>query len=174
MASESTQHKISRIRKPRVQITYDLEIGDAREKKELPLVVGVLADLQGHSTPNYQLKDRKFVEIEKANFDLVMSKISPALTLAVANKLKGTEGEKREFNLKFETIDDFSPGNLVKNVECLNDLLQKRKSLLDLISKIDTNDKLHSLLLEAAKDSNKAKSLIEAKAEKEASPEVKN
>ncbi|WGL60325.1 type VI secretion system contractile sheath small subunit [Pigmentibacter sp. JX0631] len=171
MASESTQHKISRIRKPRVQITYDLEIGDAREKKELPLVVGVIADLQGHSTPSNALKERKFVDIEKANFDLVMSKISPALNISVANKIKGTEGEKREFNLKFESIDDFKPGNLVKNVECLNELLDKRKSLLDLISKVDTNDKLHLLLLEAAKDSNKAKTLIESK---ETPPETKN
>jgi type VI secretion system protein ImpB len=104
-----------------------------------------------------------------------MSKISPKLNLSVTNKLKGTEGEKREFNLAFESIEDFNPGKIVLKVDILNDLLQRRKSLLDLISKIDTNDKLHTMLLEVSKDTSKAQTLIEKKeAKTEENPETKN
>lgn len=165
MANDSTQHKIGRIRRPRVHITYDLEIGNAQEKKELPLVVGVLADLFGQQAPAAILKDRKFVEIDKGTFNVIMSKIAPKLNIAVPNKLKGVEGEKIELELNFNEINDFKPGNLVTINEPLKSILQRRKDLLDLMAKIDSNDKLHAQLLELSKDAGKIKALIVEKKE---------
>src|SRR3979411_2002872 len=88
MARESTQHKLDRVRSPRVQITYDVEIGDAIELKELPFVLGVLGDFTGQPTePLARLKDRKFVEVNPDNFDSVLEGMKPHLAFTVENKL---------------------------------------------------------------------------------------
>src|ERR1017187_10162844 len=94
MARESTQHKLDRVRSPRVQITYDVEIGGAIELKELPFVVGVLGDLTGQpEQPLAKLKDRKFVDVNPDNFDTVLEGMKPHLSFAVENKL--SEGQMR-------------------------------------------------------------------------------
>lgn len=173
MANDSTQHKIGRIRRPRVHITYDLEIGNAREKKELPLVVGILADLFGQQAPAAALKERKFVEIDKGSFNLIMSKIKPNIKISVPNKLKGVEAEKINLELNFNEIDDFKPGNLVLLNEPLKSILQRRKDLLDVMAKIDSNDKLHTQLLEMSKDAGKVKALIVEKKVEEKKEEKK-
>lgn len=146
---ESTQHKLDRIRPPRVQITYDVEIGGAIQKKELPLVVGILADLAGKpEQPLMALKNRKFVEIDRDNFNAVMASIVPRWVGSVNNTLSGN-GSKLNAELKFHNMDDFSPLNVAKQIEPLRKLLEARGRLSDLLAKLDGNDALDGLLVEA-------------------------
>lgn len=158
MKIESTQHKLDRVRPPRVQITYDVELGGAIEKKELPLVIGILADLSGKpDQPLPKLKERKFVELDKDNFDEVLGSISPRVAFGVENKL-GKPGTNINVELRFKTIEDFSPLNVVNQVAPLKKLLEARGRLSDLLAKLDGNDELDSLLQEvvASNDSLKA------------------
>jgi type VI secretion system protein ImpB len=150
MAKESTQHKLDRVRAPRVQITYDVEIGDAIEMKELPFVMGVLGDLTGQpEKPLAALKERKFVEINPDNFDTVLKGMEPHLAYSVANKLGGEEGSQLKVDLKFEALDDFSPENVAKQIGPLRELLELRTRLSDLRGSLQGNDKLDEMLLEA-------------------------
>ena len=128
MARESTQHKLDRVRSPRVHITYDVEVGNAIEMKELPFVMGILGDLSGQpETPLVALKDRKFVEINPDNFDSVLRGMQPHLAFSVANKLSDNpEAGQVKVNLHFESMDDFSPENVAKQVKPLRDLLELR------------------------------------------------
>jgi type VI secretion system protein ImpB len=144
--SESTQHKLDRIRPPRVQITYDVEIGDAIEMKELPFVGGILADLSGQpAEPLPKLKDRKFVEIDRDNFNEVMAACKPRLTFQVDNKLSDDDG-KFNLELNFRNMEDFDPVNVLKQVEPLRKLYDARQRLSDLLTKLDGNDELDQLL----------------------------
>lgn len=143
---ESTQHKLSRIRAPRVHITYDVEIGDAIEVKEIPFVVGVLGDFSGKPEEALpRVRDRKFIEIDRDNFDQVLAKIKPRLALRVDNKLTNDES-KMNLELKFNSIQDFEPDNVVQQVDPLRKLVDARRRLSDLLSKMDGNDKLESIL----------------------------
>lgn len=143
---ESLQHKLDRVRAPRVHITYDVEIGDAIEMKEIPFVVGVLAELSGKpEEPLPRLKDRKFVEIDRDNFDNVLQGMRPRLAFKVDNKLTG-EDTKIGVDLRFKSIDDFHPERVVQQVEPLRKLVEARTRLSDLLSKLDGNDKLDELL----------------------------
>lgn len=145
--AESIQHKLSRVRPPRVQITYDVEIGDAIEKKELPFVVGVMADLSGkQENPKPKVSDRKFVEIDRDNFNDVMAKLKPRLAFRVPNRLGGDGGDNLNVALEFENIDDFRPEQLVQQVPALNKLFEARQKLRDLLTKLDGNDELDALL----------------------------
>jgi type VI secretion system protein ImpB len=146
--AESTQHKLDRIRPPRVQITYDVEIGGAIEKKELPFVVGIMADLSGKpDEPLPRLKDRKFVEIDRDNFNDVLEAIAPRLALRVDNKLSN-DGSKLNVELRFHHMDDFNPVNVLKQVEPLRKLYDARQRLTDLLAKLDGNDALDARLQE--------------------------
>ena len=145
---ESTQHKLDRVRSPRVHITYDVEIGGAIENKELPFVLGVLGDFSG--MPEEQLprvRDRKFVEIDRDNFDQVLAAMKPRLAYRVDNKLTN-DGSKMGVELRFKSLDDFHPDNIVQQVEPLHKLVEARKKLSDLLSKMDGNDKLETMLNE--------------------------
>lgn len=143
--SDSLQKWVGRNRPPRVQITYDVEIGDSVEKKELPMVVGLMADLSGHPAMALpKLKERRFVEIDRDNFNDIMAKISPRLDLSVADAMKGDGNIKVELN--FKAFDDFHPEALVKQVPRLAKLLEARQQLRDLLAKLDGNDELDSLL----------------------------
>lgn len=143
--SDSLQNWVGRNRPPRVQITYDVEIGDAVEKKELPMVVGLLADLSGQPAIALpKLKDRRFVEIDRDNFNEIMGKISPRLDLSVADAMKGEGSIKVELN--FKEFDDFHPESIVRQVPRLAKLLEARQQLRDLLAKLDGNDELDSLL----------------------------
>ncbi|MHA6493085.1 type VI secretion system contractile sheath small subunit [Pseudomonas borbori] len=144
--AESTQHKLDRIRPPRVQITYDVEIGDAIEKKELPLVVGILADLSGKpDNPLPKLGERRFVEIDRDNFNGVLASIAPRATLQVDNTISGDDS-KLNVELRFNHIDDFDPVNIVTQVTPLRRLFEARQRLRDLLTKLDGNDDLDKLL----------------------------
>lgn len=157
--AESTQHKLSRVRPPRVQITYDLEIGDAIEMRELPFVVGILSDLAGkpESAPP-PIKDRKLVEIDRDNFNEVLASIGPRLAFQVPNRL-ADDDSKLNVELKFRHIDEFEPQNLVQKVEPLKKLFEARQRLNDLIAKLDGNDNLDGLLQEIAADSGDLKKI---------------
>ena len=146
MPKESLQKKIGRVRPPRVQITYDVETGGAIEKKELPFVAGVLADLSGNpAAPLPAIKDRKFVEIDRDNFDQVLAKMAPRLTFKVDNKLSNDD-TKMGVELKFSSMEDFEPQRLAEQVEPLRKLMELRKKLANLRSSLYGNDKLEKML----------------------------
>jgi len=157
MARESTQHKLDRVRSPRVHITYDVEIGDAIEMKELPFVMGVLGDLTGQpEQPLAALKDRKFVEINPDNFDSVLKGMQPHLSYAVPNKLSDDPNAGQvAVNLKFESLEDFNPDNVAKQVGPLKELLDLRTRLSDLRGSLQGNDKLDDALFEAVSSTEK-------------------
>jgi type VI secretion system protein ImpB len=147
MAKESTQHTLDRVRKPRVQITYDVEVNGAMQLKELPFVVGVMGDFSGKPEKALPpLKDRKFVQIDRDNFDQVLAGMNPRATFRVDDKLTGTEGNQINVELKFKSMDDFAPENVAKQVDPLRKLLETREKLKNLLNRMDGNDKLEELL----------------------------
>ena len=159
---ESIQHKIDRIRPPRVQITYDVEVGGALELKELPFVVGVLGDFVGkpeEALPG--VKQRKFVEVDRDNFDQVLSGMKPRLAFTTENKLQD-DGSKMGVELKFNSMEDFEPDKIVEQVEPLRKLVDARQKLSDLLSKMDGNDKLESILNDVLANADKQKELSDA------------
>lgn len=157
--AESRQHTLDRIRKPRVHITYDVEIGNAIETKELPFVVGVMADLSGNpEVPLPKMKDRKFVEIDRDNFMDIMSIINPRLVIRVVNRIDESIPET-SIELLFSKMEDFEPQNLAKNIPSLSRLYEKRVNLKNLIAKMDGNDKLESLLTQIMKNNDNMQKL---------------
>lgn len=157
MAKQSAQHKLDRVRPPRVQITYDVEVGGAIEIKELPFVVGVLGDFTGNpEQPLPRLKDRKFVEVNPDNFDTVLEGMKPHLSFAVENKLSDeADAPNLKVDLRFRKLDDFEPANVAKQVKPLKELLDLRTRLADLRGSLQGNDKLEELLLEAVGNTEK-------------------
>lgn len=145
--AESIQHKLDRVRPPRVQITYDVEIGGAIQKKELPLVVGILADLNGVTENPLSLKERKFIEIDRDNFNDVLKSTNCKLKYTVPNRTGDGSGDTLPLELAFQTLDDFTPANLVHQIEGLRKLLDTRRRLNDLLAKLDGNDALNAELL---------------------------
>jgi len=144
--AESIHEKLKRVRPPRVHITYEVETEGAVVQKELPFVVGVIGDFSGNPTaPLEPLKNRKFVQIDRDNFNEVMERMKPGLNLRVENTLKG-DGSEMAVELKFSAIEDFDPANVVKQVEPLRKLLETRNKLRDLATKVDRSDKLEGLL----------------------------
>lgn len=151
--------KLERVRKPRVHITYDVETGGAAVKKELPFVVGVLGDFSGNpTTPLKPLKDRKFTQIDRDNFNDVMSKVAPELNMKVKNTLAG-DGSEMAVSLKFNSMEDFEPGRVIQQVEPLRKLLETRNKLNDLLSKADRSEELEGLLEDVLKNSEQLKKL---------------
>lgn len=159
---ESLQHKLDRVRPPRVHITYDVEVGGAIELKELPFVVGVLGDFVGKpEEPLPALKNRKFVEIDPDNFNQVMAGMKPRVSYAVENKLQN-DGSKMGVELKFNNIEDFEPDNVVQQIDPLRKLVEARQKLSDLRSKMDGNEKLENLLNDVVANADKQKQLSDA------------
>jgi len=145
---ESLQHTLDRVRAPRVQITYDVEVGDSIEMKEIPFVVGVLSDLSGNpDEPLPKIKDRKLVEIDRDNFDNVLAGMKPRLAYRVDNKLTNDD-TKLAVELRFKSIDDFHPERVAEQITPVRKLVETRKRLSDLLGKLDGNDKLDELLQE--------------------------
>ncbi len=148
MAKQSSlQHKLDRVRPPRVQITYDVETNGSEIKKELPFVMGVMADLSGHPDPDTlePYADREFTNINRDNFEKVMTAIGPRLALRVPNQLE-KDGTKIGLELKFNSVDDFEPESVVNQIEPLRLLLEARQRLADLKTKVVSNDKLDAVL----------------------------
>jgi type VI secretion system protein ImpB len=148
MAKESLQKKVGRVRPPRVHITYDVQIGDAIEKRDLPFVVGVMADLSGMpEKPLPAIAKRKFVAIDRDNVNDVMKKIGPRLAFKVQNRLS-EDDTKLNVELRFESMDDFQPAKIAQQITPLRKLLELRTSLANLRSSLIGNDKLEGLLQE--------------------------
>ena len=157
--AESLQHKLDRVRRPRVQITYDVETNGAMQKIELPFVVGVLADLSGQPKEALKpLKDRKFVPIDRDNFNDVLKKAAPRLAMKVPNRLTDEAGSL-PVELNFSHIDDFEPTKVAQQVGPLRELLEMRLRMTQLLSKMEGNDKLEQLLAEVMSNTEKATEL---------------
>lgn len=157
--AESLQHKLDRVRRPRVQITYDVETNGAMQKVELPFVVGVLADLSGKPRePLKALKDRKVVTVDRDNFNDVLAKATPRVAVKVDNKI-ANDDTKLAVELNFKHIDDFEPARVAEQIPALKELLEMRQRLTQLMSKMEGNDQLESLLAEIMTNSDKAQAL---------------
>jgi type VI secretion system protein ImpB len=144
--SDSIHDKLKRVRKPRVHITYDVETNGAVVEKELPFVMGVMGDYSGDNTENKKaLKERKFSQIDRDNFNEIMSKVNPQLNLKVENTLEGG-GSEMPVNLDFKTMEDFEPHKVVEQVEPLRKLMDTRNKLRDLLTKADRSEDLEVLL----------------------------
>lgn len=157
MANKGTQDKLSRVRPPRVHVTYEVEIGDAIELKELPFVMGVLGDFTGQPVEEMpRLADRKFVEVNPDNFDSVLAGMKPHLAFGVKNTLSDNpDGPQLKVDLHFKSLDDFSPENVAEQVEPLKKLLELRSKLSNLRASLQGNDKFEELLLDVAGDKGK-------------------
>ncbi|CDG83189.1 type VI secretion system contractile sheath small subunit [Janthinobacterium agaricidamnosum] len=163
---ESVQKRLQKVRPPRVQMTYDVEIGDAIENKELPFVMGVVGDFSGNSEiEQKRLKERSFVGIDRDNFDEVMKGLEPRANFSVSNELDG-EGGKFGVDLKFRSIDDFRPEAVVSQVEPLRKLLEARTKLADLRNKLAGNDKLEDILNDVLNSTEKLAQLGQQSAAK--------
>lgn len=161
---ESIQHKLDRVRPPRVQITYDVEIGDAIVMKELPFVMGIMADLSGKpEEPLPPMKERKFVFIDRDNFNEVLASAKPRLAFQAQNRLTD-EDKKLNVALTFSHIEDFEPVNVVKQVPALRKLFEARKRLADLLTKLDGNDDLDKMLQDVLANTEELATLKPAEA----------
>jgi type VI secretion system protein ImpC len=164
--NESLQHKLNRVRRPHqpVRITYEVETAGRVIQKELPFVVGVLADLAGHPDPDaepppgLESPRRRFVDIHRDNFDQVMSEIRPRLALRVANELR-KDGTQIAVELHFRRIEDFEPAHVVRQVEPLRKLLEARQRLAELWTKVENNDRLDPLLQRIIHDKDQLRQL---------------
>jgi type VI secretion system protein ImpB len=164
---DSIQKRLERVRPPRVQLTYDVEKGDAIEQKELPFVMGVLADFSGNpKEPLPKLRDRKFVNVDLDNFDEVMKGIAPRATYRVPNELSA-EGGEFAVDMTFEKLDDFRPEAVVEKVEPLRKLLEARTKLADLRNKLAGNEKLEDILNDVLTSTEKLAELSKTTASEE-------
>lgn len=173
--SSSMQHKLDRVRRPRVQITYDVETNGAMQKTELPFVVGILADLSGSPKEALKpLKERKFTNIDRDNFNDVMERSAPRVALKVDNKLTGEGDSKLAVELNFKNIDDFEPQRVAEQVAPLKELLNMRQRLTQLLSKMEGNDKLEALLTDVLGNTEKAMALAKELGIESTTPEGGN
>lgn len=165
--NESSQKRLQKVRAPRVQMTYDVEVGDAVENKELPFVVGVVGDFGGDpDADKKRLKDRNFVSIDSSNFDEVMGAVAPVASFRVANQLS-PEGGEFGVSLQFKSMDDFRPEAVVQQVAPLKGLLEARTRLADLRNKLAGNDKLDDILSEVLSNTDKLNTLVKAPAKED-------
>src|SRR5262245_28530669 len=157
--SASIHDKLERVRKPRVHITYQVETEGAEVEKELPFIVGVLGDFSGNSTaPLKPLRERKFIQIDRDNFNDIMARMTPGASFRVENTLKG-DGSEIAVGLKFNSIEDFEPARIVEQVEPLKKLLATRDKLRDLLTKVDRSEDLEGLLERVLQNTDELKKL---------------
>jgi len=156
---ESIHEKLKRVRRPRVHITYEVETEGAEILRELPFVVGIMGDFSGNPTqPLRPLNERKFIQIDRDNFNEVMARMTPGLNLRVDNKL-ADDGSQFAVSLKFNSIEDFEPARVAQQVPALKALIETRDKLRDLMSKVDRSEQLETLLEQILKNENELKSL---------------
>jgi len=157
----SIHDKLSRVRKPRVHITYEVETGGAAVQKELPFVVGVMGDFSGDPTsPLKPLKDRKYIQIDRDNFNSIMARMTPGVSMKVENTLAG-DGSEMAVDLKFNSMDDFNPENIVNQVDPLKKLQNTRDQLRDLLTKADRSEDLETTLEKILSDADNLKGVSE-------------
>jgi len=154
------QDKLQRVRKPRVHIKYEVETEGAVVEKELPFVVGVMGDFSGDPTKDIgSLSDRRFIQIDRDNFNEIMARMAPGLKFHVDNKLSDEDDDTLAVNLAFKSMEDFEPANIVEQVEPLRRLQEKRDKLRDLLAKADGSEKLENLLERVLQDDQDLKGL---------------
>jgi type VI secretion system protein ImpB len=159
MSSGSIHDKLTRVRKPRVHITYEVETEGAKVLKELPFIVGVLGDFSGKPTkPLKPLKERNFINIDRDNFNDIMARMTPGAEFRVENTLKG-DGSELSVKLQFNSMNDFEPARVVEQVEPLKRLKETRDKLRDLLTKVDRSDDLENLLERVLQSSDDLKKL---------------
>lgn len=159
MSSASQQKKLTRVRRPRVHITYDVETGGAMQLVELPFVVGVMADLSGQPKEALKpLRERKFAAVDRDNFNEVMEKAAPRVAMKVQNRLTDPN-TKLAVELNFKNMDDFEPTRVAEQVGPLKELLEMRTRLQQLLNKTEGNDKLEQLLGDVLNNTEKAMTL---------------
>ena len=157
--SASVHDKLNRVRKPRVHITYEVETEGAQVARELPFVVGVLGDFSGDATqPVRPLSERKFVQIDRDNFDDVMARMTPGLNLKVENRL-ADDGTEMSVNLAFNAIEDFEPARVAAQIPALQALIETREKLRDLMSKADRSEQLEALLEQVLQSQDELRAL---------------
>lgn len=157
----SVHDKLERVRKPRVHIKYEVETDGAMVEKELPFVVGVLGDFSGDPSDDVKpLKDRKFIQIDRDNFNEILARMKPQLRLRVANELAG-DGSEMAVELKFTSLEDMEPGQIVQQVPALRQLLETRNQLRDLLTKADRSTQLEDLLEQILQDDTQLRKLSE-------------
>lgn len=157
--ADSIHDKLKRVRKPRVHITYDVETNGVVQEKELPFVMGVMGDYSGDNTENKKaLKDRKFSQIDRDNFNEVMNNIAPQINLKVDNTFEG-DGSEMSVSLDFRNMEDFEPQNIVEKVDPLKKLMETRNKLRDLLTKADRSEDLENLLEEVLSSTDALASL---------------
>jgi len=160
--AESTQHKLDRVRKPRVQITYDVEIGDAMEKKELPFVMGVMSDLSGNrEEPLPKMKDRSFVEVDRDNFNEFLKKQAPRVAFKVDDKLSEDPDAQMGVDITFQSMKDFEPEGVVNQVPALRELLEVRQRLKSLQSRVTSSDEVNDFLKEILTNEDKRSAIAQ-------------
>lgn len=170
----SVHDKLTRVRKPRVHITYTLETEGAAVEKELPFVVGVLGDFSGNPTEKLKpLKDRKFIQIDRDNFNDVLKRMTPGLNLKVDNTIQG-DGSQLPVSLKFNSMDDFEPASIVNQVEPLRKLQETREKLRDLLSKVDRSEDLEAILERVLKNTDELEKLCKELGVEETSAKEQN
>lgn len=158
--AESMQHRLDRVRKPRVQITYDVEIGGAIQMKELPFVVGVLSDLTGNPEGEVpKMKDRKFVDVNRDNFNQVLQKMKPRVAFKAPNRLTDDPDSQLAVDITFESMKDFEPEQVVKKVKPLRELLEIRQDLKEMLNKATTIDEVGDFLKKVMQSEESAKKL---------------
>ena len=162
MSNNSVHDTLKNVRKPRVHITYEVETENAQRKKELPLVGAVLSDLGGNNPQEElkPLKERRLIQIDNENFDNVMTKIKPGLSFNVENTFDSTGNSELPINLAFNSMADFEPESVVKQVKPLRDLLEIRNQLCDLLSKADRSEALEELLETLMQNSEELEALM--------------
>ena len=176
MGKESVNKKLDKVRKPRVHISYDVQVGDAIENRQIPFVVGVMADLGGNSTeplPALKGTSRTFVQIDKENFEDVLRGIKPHLEIKVPNTLSN-DGSSLGIQLDFNSMADFNPERLAQHVEPIRKLVEQRQKLNELALKVNSSDKLDSLLEGVVKDKDRLKKLNDELATGTPKPEGTN
>jgi type VI secretion system protein ImpB len=148
MARESVHTKLERVRPPRVHVTYNVEIGDSNELKEIPFVMGIMGDLSGQpADPLPKIKDRRFVEITPDNFNAVLESMKPRAAFSVENKLSDEPNAcNLGVDLTFQSIEDFEPEQVARRIAPLRELLELRTKLSDLVGTLQGNEKLERLL----------------------------
>ncbi|GAB3054871.1 type VI secretion system contractile sheath small subunit [Acinetobacter apis] len=163
---ESVQKRLQRVRPPRVQLTYDVEVGDAKEVKELPFVVGVLGDFSAASeVEKTKLKDKKFINVDLENIDEVMESLSPRASFQVENTIS-EEGGRIGVDLTFKGMDDFRPESIVQQVEPLRKLVEVRERLTDLRNKISNSERLEDILDEVLNNTEQVRQLTKEAGDK--------
>jgi type VI secretion system protein ImpB len=160
--SDNIHEKLGRVRKPRVHITYDVETSGDQQLRELPFVVGVLGDYSGdNSAARKPLKERKFINVDRDNFNETMTKIAPSLSFRVDDVISAETGKQFDVNLEFRSLEDFEPENIVRQIAPLNALLDARNKLRDLMTKVDRSEQLETLLEQVLQNTDELAALAQ-------------